>query len=73
VRYAPDGTVDRTVDLPVKRPTSVILGGEDLRTLYITTATRGLTPEELAAQPHAGAVLAVHVDVPGLPEPAFAG
>jgi L-arabinonolactonase len=73
VRYAPDGTVDRTIDLPVKRPTSVMFGGDDLRTLYITTATRSLSPDELAAQPHAGAVLAVRVDVPGLPEPDFAG
>ena len=73
VRYTPDGRLDRTIDLPVKRPTSVMLGGDDLKTLYITTATRGLTAEELTAQPHAGAVLAVRVDVPGIPEPDFAG
>ena len=40
VRYSPDGAVDRVVELPVERPTSVIFGGDDLRTLYVTTATR---------------------------------
>jgi L-arabinonolactonase len=70
-RYAPDGTVDRIVELPVERPTSVIFGDDDLRTLYVTTATRTIPPERLASQPMAGNVLAVRVDVPGLPEPAF--
>jgi sugar lactone lactonase YvrE len=70
-RYAPDGSVDRVVDVPVERPTSVVLGGDDLRTLFITTATRAIPAERLAAQPLAGAVLALRVDVPGLPEPAF--
>jgi sugar lactone lactonase YvrE len=33
----------------------------------------GLTPEEQVAQPHAGCLFAADVDVPGLPEPEFAG
>ena len=48
-------------------------GGADLRTLYITTATRGLSDEQLAAQPLAGGIMSVRVDVTGLPEPLFAG
>jgi L-arabinonolactonase len=70
-RYAPDGSVDRTVELPVERPTSVMFGGPELKTLFVTTASRALSPEALAAQPLAGAVLAIDVDVPGLPEPVF--
>ena len=70
-RYAPDGSVDRIVDLPVERPTSVVFGGEDLRTIYITTATRAIPEERLAQQPWAGNVLALRVDVPGLPEAVF--
>lgn len=73
VRYAPDGTVDRVVDLPVQKPTSCIFGGPDLRTLYVTTAIWDLTGEALAAQPLAGALLAFETDVPGLPETRFAG
>jgi L-arabinonolactonase len=70
-RYAPDGNLDRLVELPVERPTSVAFGGADLRTLFVTTATRAIPGERLATQPWAGAVLALRVDVPGLPEPAF--
>lgn len=73
VRFAPDGRVDRTLELPVQRPTSCQFGGPDLRTLYITTARQKLTPQELAGQPLAGALLALDLDVTGLPESRFAG
>jgi sugar lactone lactonase YvrE len=72
-RYAPDGRLDRVVKLPVERPTSVAFGGDDLRTLYITTSTLRLGPKELEEQPLAGAILSIRVDVPGIAEPAFAG
>jgi sugar lactone lactonase YvrE len=64
-RYLADGALDRVVDLPVSHPTSVAFGAADLRTLYITTSRHRLTPEAAAAQPHAGAVFAVSVDVAG--------
>ena len=73
VRYAPDGTVDRTVELPVSRPTSCAFGGEDLATLYVTSTTILLTEAELAAQPHAGDLFALDVGVYGLPEAEFTG
>jgi hypothetical protein len=38
--------------LLVDQPTSVAFGGDDLSTLYITTAREDLTPAEVAAQPH---------------------
>lgn len=68
VRYAPDGTVNRIVELPVSRPTCPAFGGQDLRTLFITTARETLDEDALAAEPHAGALLAIDVDVPGVPE-----
>lgn len=73
VRYAPDGTVDRTIQLPTTNPTCVCLGGPDLRTLFITTARKFLSDEQLQAQPLAGSVLAIKVDVPSLPEARFRG
>jgi sugar lactone lactonase YvrE len=73
VRYTPDGREQRVIELPVSRPTSVMFGGPALDMLYITTARFRLPAEELARQPWAGSVLAVRVDVPGLPEPRFAG
>ncbi len=68
VRYAPDGGIDRIVELPVSRVTCPAFGGDDLRTLYITTARAGLSAEELERQPHAGSVFALRVDVPGQAE-----
>jgi sugar lactone lactonase YvrE len=68
-RYWSDGTLDRSIPLPVSRPTSCAFGGRDMRTLFITTARFGLDGEQLAAEPHAGAVLAVDVPETGLVEP----
>jgi sugar lactone lactonase YvrE len=67
-RYAPDGSVDRVVDVPVQRPTCCTFGGPDLATLYVTTASQRLTAAELAEQPLAGGLLALDVGVCGLPE-----
>ena len=72
-RYAPDGRIDRVIDLPVRQPTSCIFGGENLDVLYVTTARFEQSEEELEAQPLAGTLLALDVGVRGLPEPAFAG
>jgi sugar lactone lactonase YvrE len=71
-RITPDGRVDRTVAVPALRVTACTFGGADLRTLYVTTARQKLTPDELAAQPLAGAVFALRVSTPGMPEPRFA-
>lgn len=73
VRYAPDGSLDRVMDLPVQKPTSVMFGGPDLSTLFVTTAIWDLTGEALRAQPMAGSLLALDVGVRGLPETRFAG
>lgn len=73
VRYAPDGRIVRTIPVPVTHPTCVCFGGADLATLYITTARKFLTPEQLAAEPWAGSLLATEPGVRGLPEHMFAG
>jgi sugar lactone lactonase YvrE len=73
VRFDPQGRVDREVRLPVAHVTSCILGGPDLTDLYVTTAWEFLTAEQRAAQPQAGDLFRVRVEVPGLPEYEFAG
>ena len=72
VRYAPDGRVDRVVETPVDRPTCCAFGGSELSTLFITTTSQGMTRDELAARPLAGALFALEAPVRGLPEPRFA-
>jgi sugar lactone lactonase YvrE len=72
-RFDPRGRVDRVINLPVRRPTSLAFGGADLDILFITTATRRLPASELAQQPIAGCLLAVRPGVKGLPEAEFAG
>ena len=71
VRYAPDGTVDKVVNLPVANVTCPTFGGTDYKTLFITTASQRLTENELAEQPLAGGLFSLKVTVAGLPEPVF--
>lgn len=69
-RYTPDGRLDRTVRLPVWRPTACAFGGPGLRDLYVTTAATGA---DRGQQPLAGALLVVPDAGQGLAQPAFAG
>jgi sugar lactone lactonase YvrE len=60
------------VELPSERPTSCAFGGPNLNVLYVTTASQWMSESEMAAQPMAGALLAIDTDVRGLPEPRLA-
>ncbi|WP_311273196.1 MULTISPECIES: SMP-30/gluconolactonase/LRE family protein [unclassified Rhizobium] len=73
VRYAPDGRINRVVDLPVTQPTSCAFGGPDLATLFVTSAHQRLGPDDLAAQPLAGDVFAFDIGIKGLAEPEYEG
>jgi L-arabinonolactonase len=72
-RYAPDGTIERTIELPVQRPTSCCFGGPNMSTLYITSATWTLSEEDIARQPLAGSLFAVETGIKGMPEASFNG
>jgi sugar lactone lactonase YvrE len=67
LRLSPQGDILREVHLPVRCPTMPCFGGADLKTLYITTARENRPMRELTEQPYAGCVLALDVDVTGLP------
>ena len=71
VRYAPDGTADTTVQLPVSHITCVAFGGPDLAKLYVTTARYGLSDEALLEESQAGDVFVFSTSVRGLPEARF--
>ena len=57
LRYAPDGTIERTIRMPVQRPSSCMFGGLDLKTLYITSACVELGWNALKNGPLAGSLL----------------
>ncbi len=71
VRYAPDGRIDRIIEVPTHRPTCCAFGGPNLDILYITTASQQMSADELERQPLAGGLLAVDVGVCGLVESRF--
>ena len=70
LKFAPDGTQLAEVKLPLRCPTMVAFGGDDLRTLYITSA--GHRPQaELDEYPLSGRLLALRMDVAGRAENAY--
>ncbi|HWA91048.1 MAG TPA: SMP-30/gluconolactonase/LRE family protein [Rhizomicrobium sp.] len=72
VRYRPDGTVDRALDVPVSQPTCVAFGGPDLDLMFVTSARDGLSAQALANETGAGNVFVYKMDVKGLPDRRYA-
>lgn len=67
-RYSPKGEVVGFVKLPCANVTKIAFGGDDLKTVYATTAWKGLSDADRKAQPLAGGLFRFEVDVPGLPQ-----
>jgi xylono-1,5-lactonase len=67
-RYAPSGELVDFVALPCANVTKAAFGGRQLRTLYVTTAWKGLSPADRLEQPLAGGLFVLEVDTPGLPQ-----
>jgi sugar lactone lactonase YvrE len=67
LRFTPEGKLDRSLPLPVKKPTMCAFGGARLDTLFVTS----IRPQGIALsdQPLAGGVFALNPGVKGLPEP----
>jgi sugar lactone lactonase YvrE len=81
VRYAPDGSVERRIGMPVKNVTSLMFGGDRLDELYCTSMARVKHPavhelfrKEVKPQFLAGSLFRITgLGIRGLPEPRFAG
>ncbi|GAA4358096.1 SMP-30/gluconolactonase/LRE family protein [Variovorax defluvii] len=67
LRLSPAGEQVAALPVPVQCPTMPCFGGEDLRTLFVTSARRGRPADELARLPASGQVLAMRTEVSGLP------
>jgi sugar lactone lactonase YvrE len=62
-RYSPSGRIDREILLPVSKPTMCAFAGEDLKTLYVTSAAEGI---DISVEPLAGALLRLSPGVKGI-------
>ncbi|HWT11420.1 MAG TPA: SMP-30/gluconolactonase/LRE family protein [Allosphingosinicella sp.] len=65
-RYSPAGELLERVRFPVSNITKLAFGGEDLSTVYATTARLHLKPEALDLQPEAGNLFMFRADVAGI-------
>jgi len=63
VRIAPNGGIDRVVALPASNPTTCAFGGDDRRTLYVTSAR--------SADQLSGSLFAIRTEAPGVAESKF--
>jgi sugar lactone lactonase YvrE len=70
-RYAPDGRLERRVDVPAAQVTSCAFGGQDLDELFITTGQEGFPAGGHSGQPHAGGLFRVRPGVRGRPTRRF--
>ncbi|SAL53000.1 gluconolactonase [Caballeronia sordidicola] len=68
LRFAPDGALDRTLPLPVSKPSMCAFGGRDLDTLFITSIRPATGASELD-----GHLLAVRPGICGTPECGYSG
>lgn len=67
LKFSPSGQELADIPTPAQCPTMLCFGGDDLRTLYLTTARQKRPAHELETFPDSGCVFSLRVDVPGLP------
>ena len=67
-RYAPDGSLERALELPVSHPTSCMFGGPGLATLFVTSAGPAAGRGDGPGPVPSGAVFAIDTGFAGLPE-----
>lgn len=73
-RYTPDGAIDRVIEMPVCKVTSLAFGGPDLATLFVTSMAEPPLPKYPGDGPLRGATFRIDgLGVTGRPEPRFAG
>jgi sugar lactone lactonase YvrE len=67
VRVAPDGQIDREIEMPVSNVTNCTFGGKGGNTLYITTAS----PDGGKWERFGGCLFAIETNISGAPSHAF--
>lgn len=70
--YDQQGSLVEVIEVPARQVSACTFGGDDLRTLFVTTARRGRPADELEQRPASGQVIAMRAEVSGLPVRFFA-
>ena len=65
--YTANGNLAGRITVPAPHVSSCAFGGEDMKTLFITTARDGLSEQELKSAPLSGHIFTARVDIPGVP------
>ncbi|MGE8539660.1 SMP-30/gluconolactonase/LRE family protein [Acinetobacter sp. ANC 3813] len=74
VRYAPDGTIDRIIEMPVKKVTSLAFGGKNLDVLFVTSMSQPPLPRFPGDNQLRGSVFAIYgLGLTGVAETRFKG
>lgn len=72
IRYAPDGSVDRVIETPVLKVTSVAFGGPEMDILYFTSMAKPPLPRFPEDGQQRGALFGISgLGIQGIPEPRF--
>jgi sugar lactone lactonase YvrE len=72
-KFSADGALLETVSLPTANITCPVFGGPALDRMFITSARTTLSPEQLSAEPEAGALFVCEPGARGRPQRIFAG
>ena len=73
-RYAPDGSLDRVIEMPVRKVTSVNFGGPNMDILFVTSMAKPPLPRFPGDGQLRGSVFAISgLEILGVPEPRFGG
>lgn len=64
-KYSPKGEILEQYKLPVPNVSSCCFGGKDYKTLFITTAKKGLTKDELEKYPLSGHIFKMNLNISG--------
>ncbi|WP_158966131.1 SMP-30/gluconolactonase/LRE family protein [Paraglaciecola sp. L3A3] len=70
-QYSPRGALLQEIRLPVSQVTKCVFGGVNMDTLYITTASEYLSPNDLSKQPLAGSLFSYKTQTQGYKEQKF--
>ena len=67
VQLSPTGVELQSIEAPVTTCTMPAFGGDDMQTLYLTSARHNRSEAELAREPQMGCVFSMRVNVAGMP------